>query len=224
MGALCPQFPVTVTVPWGQVTRTFEFQLVNSLWAWFLYESRTGLQVGDTAGSARNTRTLLWALLQTEHPDLTEEAVGSLPHAVMAELMRMAALALTTAAPDDASLSLKAESVRKSTDWYRLWATARFDLGLSDAEFWALHPLQFHHLCLRLDARIDREFYGHCITAAMIRNCNIDPEKTEPIAPMALMPTASGEKARAQLAAPAAPQSVSLVEKVRQMKAALGAL
>mgnify|MGYP000558877216 CR=1 FL=1 len=199
---LCPRFEAA------------GYRLVNNLRAWFLYESRTGLQVGDTAGSPRNLRTLIWALLHAEHPEITEEQAGALPQAVT----QAAGLALATALPDE-SIPLKAEHARRPTDWYRLWSIGRFDLHLTDEEFWALHPLQFHHLSLRLDARIEREFYGHCITAAMIRNCHIDPKETEPIAPMALMPTASGERAREQLNA--GQQSASLLDKIKGWKLAL---
>ena len=214
---VAPPLRLHIVPPPNPLCPRFEacgYRLVNNLRAWFLYESKTGLQVGDTAGSPRNLRTLLWALLQAEHPDMTEEEAGALPQAVT----EAAGLALATAVPDEPPL-LKAETARRPTDWYRLWATARFDLHLSDEEFWALHPLQFHHLSLRLDAQIEREFYGHCITAAMIRNCNIDPEKTKPIAPMALMPTASGEKARQQFMA--GEQSGNLLEKIKGWKVAV---
>ena len=151
---VAPPLRLRIVPPPNPLCPRFEacgYRLVNNLRAWFLYESKTGLQVGDTAGSPRNLRTLLWALLQAEHPDMTEEEAGALPQAVT----EAAGLALATAVPDEPPL-LKAETARRPTDWYRLWATARFDLHLSDEEFWALHPLQFHHLSLRLDAQIER--------------------------------------------------------------------
>lgn len=206
MCPLCPRFEF--------IAEGERYRLVNSLEAWFLYEARTGLQVGDTAGSMRNLRTLLWALLQPEHPSVPEEALGNWHQGSIAAAMLTAGLALQSAVPDK-PVPAKAEQIRKPTDWYQLWAIGRFDLGLSDEEFWKLHPLQFHHLSERFDAQVDREFYGHCITAAMIRNCHVDLEKTAPLDPMALMPTASGERARREATAQ---HSAGLLSKIRQLK------
>lgn len=195
---LCPQFEAG------------GFRLVNCLRAWYLYESRTGLQVGESLGDQRNLLTLVWALLQTEHPDLTEANIAVLDPG---PLLAAAGLALASAIPAE-PLSAAGQH-RGPTDWYHLWAFGRYDLRLSEEEFWRLHPLQLHALIKRMDAQIEREFYGHCITAAMIRNCNIDPEKTEPIAPVLLLPTPTGEKARAEYTAE---QGAGLLDKIRALK------
>jgi hypothetical protein len=46
---------------------------------------------------------------------------------------------------------------KKLTDWNWLWSLARIEFGLSDDEFWSLHPLQLYHLMLRFEERCRRE-------------------------------------------------------------------
>jgi hypothetical protein len=75
----------------------------------------------------------------------------------------------------------------------RLWSVARFDLRLTDAQFFELSPRQFHALTLRRKAEIDHAELLAGIVAACVVNHSMSPPKT-PARPIDFMP--SGYKRR----------------------------
>lgn len=61
--------------------------------------------------------------------------------------------------------------------WDTAWAIGRFDLGLSEEEFWSLSPKKFFLLLDRLQRRErEHEWLAHRIVATIV-NVNIDPKK-----------------------------------------------
>jgi hypothetical protein len=51
-----------------------------------------------------------------------------------------------------------------------LWSSARYDLHLSDAEFWSLTPRQFHALLHRHKQRLERDNYLVGMVASVTAN------------------------------------------------------
>jgi hypothetical protein len=215
---LCPRFSVEIL---GK-----RWSFVSNMRAWFEYEARTGKPVGRN-GDARSLRVLLWALLRAEHPDITQAEIGRWAPASIGLATQTVAVCLRSGMPDEKPEQLEPEEggvVRDPdapTDWHYLWSSARYDLRLSDEEFWSLHPLQFYALQQRFRESVDRAFHGHCITAAMIYNSSIDPEKSEPVSPMELMPTLTGAIARRKPQPTAEEVTVGLLDKIRGMAAAM---
>ena len=59
-----------------------------------------------------------------------------------------------------------------------LWSSARYDLLLTDAEFWSLTPRQFHALLHRHKSRLERDNYFVGLVASVTANysmCRPDP-------------------------------------------------
>lgn len=65
-----------------------------------------------------------------------------------------------------------------------LWAIARYDLGLSLAEFEDLTPAMFQALCKRRNLRFKMDRYANGLTAAAIYNVNRGSSDTPIIEPM----------------------------------------
>jgi hypothetical protein len=61
-----------------------------------------------------------------------------------------------------------------------LWSSARYDLTLSDAEFWCLTPRQFSALLHRHRAKLDRDNYLCGIIASVTANFSMARPK-EPL-------------------------------------------
>lgn len=161
-------------------------RLRNTLKAWLLFERKTGRQMGDVGGGPEILRALLWALLQTEHPEMHVKDVGSASAFEFRELLQAAESCIRGEFP-----LIEEEpqaGAPQRIDWHDLWSIGRYDLRLSDDEFWMLSPRQFHHLMLRFDAANDRVWLAAGITAAAFVNCHIDPEKGEPISPEQFIP------------------------------------
>lgn len=51
-----------------------------------------------------------------------------------------------------------------------LWAHARQDIGLSEAEFWGMTPVAFHYLERRYKYKLQREEYLTGLLASVIAN------------------------------------------------------
>jgi hypothetical protein len=69
---------------------------------------------------------------------------------------------------------------RRKTDsfgWDDAWAIGRFDLGLSEEEFWALTPRKFRALLKRLNRRERENEWLNARIIATIYNVNLDPKK-----------------------------------------------
>lgn len=192
--------------------------LINNLKAWLLYERRTGRPIGDIGGKHVTLRSLIWALLHTAQPEITERAVGRIGAAELRDVM-MAANRVLTADLPETEAPMRGEAVTR-IDWHDLWGVGRFDLGLTETEFWELSPGQLHALVKRLDAAVERQFLCAGIVAAAFTNCHIDPEKSDGVSPYFFMPTASGERVRGEMQSE---KSANLLAKIRGLKHVLGA-
>ncbi len=162
------RYPVTV--------RGRQLWLVNNLRAWLLFERRTGRQIGDVNGGAEIIRSLLWAFLQDQHSDIDEQWVGGCTTTEFREILQVLELAIRGDFPDIPAGEPSAEPRR--LNWYELWAVGRYDLHLSEDEFWSLSPRQFHALTERHDARLEREY-----TLPSIIHNALGGEGSEPVTP-----------------------------------------
>lgn len=145
------------------------------------------------------TRTLLWSLLVTFQPRLTVRDVGALePREYVAAIDAATAL---IAPPGGAQDAQDRPTDAKPLDWADTWALGRFDLGLSEDEFWHLSPGLFDALWRRLEEAGERALFGHAMVCAAVTNVHIDPEKGTPVHPDFFMPGKRGEAEQKRLAA-----------------------
>lgn len=163
------------------------------------------------------TRTLLWSLLVTFQPHLTVRDVGALGPREYALAVDAAASLI---APPGAAADANARPPDgKPLEWRETWALGRFDLGLSEAEFWHLSPGLFDALWHRVELAHERTLEGHAMTCAAVTNVHIDPEKSAPVSPDFFMP---GERGKAEHARIAAEQRAALRAKLHDGMALLG--
>lgn len=163
------------------------------------------------------TRTLLWSLLVTFQPRLTVRDVGALePREYVAAVDAAASL---IAPPGGAQNAQERPADAKPLEWRETWALGRFDLGLSEDEFWHLSPGLFDALWSRFELAHERALEGHAMTCAAVTNVHIDPEKGTPVHPDFFMPGKRGEAEQKRLAAE---QRAALKAKLRDGAALLG--
>lgn len=100
--------------------------------------------------SAKALRGLLWALLKRCEPLLTREQAGSfLNRRNMAAVRLAIAKAFMACLPPPEKKGKKSEQeldLSKPMSFPETWAEGRFELGLSDEEWLAMTPRQFHYL------------------------------------------------------------------------------
>lgn len=162
------------------------------------------------------TRTLLWSLLVTFQPRLSVRDVGALePREYVAAIDAATALI----APPGGAAEGQENPSGKALDWADTWALGRFDLGLSEDEFWHLSPGLFDALWRRLEEAGERALFGHAMVCAATTNVHIDPEKGTPVHPDFFMP---GERGKAEHARIAAEQRAALRAKLHDGMALLG--
>jgi hypothetical protein len=195
-----------------------QYYLANNLRAWLFFERETGRQIGDVGGGPEVLRALLWALVRagqiargTTDNFVTLEFIGSVAGEELQALMRAVEVALYVDLPKVKSSDGAAETRR--VDWHELWAIGRYDLHLSDEEFWSLTPLQFHSLVARFDAQCDREFMAAGVVASMVGNCHL-AQGADPLTPDMFVPHRGGEDQSND-----AEQSAILLAKINAMKA-----
>lgn len=162
------------------------------------------------------TRAWLWSLLTTFQPGLTVRDVGALEPREYAAAMEAAKELMTP--PKERAQGAQAQS-DKPLDWFDTWAIGRFDLGLSEAEFWHLSPGLFDALWKRFEEADERRLYGHAMVCAEIWNVKIDPEKTARFSPDLFMPGKRSEKAAKAMVAE---QRAGMKAKLRDGLALLG--
>lgn len=107
----------------------------------------------------------------------------------------------------------------KPLEWADTWALGRFDLGLSEDEFWHLSPGLFDALWRRLEEAGERALFGHAMVCAATTNVHIDPENGTPVHPDFFMPGKRGEAEQKRLAAE---QRAALKAKLHDGVALLG--
>lgn len=163
------------------------------------------------------TRTLIWSLLVTFQPRLTVRDVGALEPAEYVAAVDAAASLIEP--PGGAQAAQERPADAKPLEWRETWALGRFDLGLSEDEFWHLSPGLFDALWHRFELAHERALEGHAMTCAAVTNVHIDPEKGTPVQPDFFMP---GERGKAEHARIAAEQRAALRAKVREGAALLG--
>lgn len=173
--------------------------------------------VGKSPAPGRTmTRALLWSLLTTFQPALTVREVGAMPAREYAAAFEAAKALLTP--PKERDKPAQGESA-KPLDWADTWAIGRFDLGLSEGEFWHLSPGLFDALWARFEEADERTLYGHAMTCAALTNLHIDPEKGSPVSPDFFMP---GKRSEQEAKRIAAEQRAGLKAKLRDGMALLG--
>lgn len=145
------------------------------------------------------TRTLLWSLLITFQPRLTVRDVGALePREYVAAVDAATALIEPSGGAQDAQ---ERPADAKPLEWRETWALGRFDLGLSEDEFWHLSPGLFDALWTRFELAHERYLEGHAMTCAAVTNVHIDQEKGTPVSPDFFMPGKRGEAEHKRIAA-----------------------
>jgi len=163
------------------------------------------------------TRTLIWSLLVTFQPRLTVRDVGALgPREYALAVDAAASLIAPTGGAQDAK---ERPADAKPLEWRETWALGRFDLGLSESEFWHLSPGLFDALWHRVELAHERTLEGHAMVCAAVTNVHIDPEKGSPVSPDFFMP---GERGKAEHARIAAEQRAALRAKLHDGMALLG--
>ena len=117
----------------------------------YCFEASTGEQLSVHGRDMRALRAILRACLIPNHPGLTEEQAGAafaaadLP-SVFAEI---ACLINSSLPPPRSILVDSGATAGHATDWHRMWAMGRYDLRLSEQEFWGLTPLMWDVLVRR---------------------------------------------------------------------------
>lgn len=169
--------------------------MVCTMGSLFDFEIRVGRPVYELVGGVRPAviRTLIWSLLE-DRDRISVDQVGRMSIAEAAAAIRAAGLLLQIASPapdpDPPDDDEQTEGEDEQIDWLSMWSAARADLGMSEQEFWSLSPAMYAALADRLTRRL----YGHCITAAAITNCHIDPTKSQPATAMIFMPGRYGRR------------------------------
>jgi len=73
--------------------------------------------------------------------------------------------------------------------WLNLWSFGRFNLGLSDEEFWHLTLAQFNALAKRYDEQQERQDYRAALICTVLAEINRDRKKRpRPFKPEDFMP------------------------------------
>lgn len=67
-----------------------------------------------------------------------------------------------------------------------MWAIGRYDLGLTDNEFWGLTLLQFNKLCERHKEKRSADLFNSALICSVIANVN--RQKGKPFTPQDFMP------------------------------------
>jgi hypothetical protein len=160
------------------------------------FEWRTGGLAPEA--SIVSLRAMVWSLLVPSFPDLDIRAVGAMSEAQFAGAIEAAGvlIAANTPSPRETAADTGTD---KPTDWYGLWSIGRVDLGLSEAEFWGLAPIQWDALSRRLEARSEEMRYGHALVCSELYNSQRTSEDDPVRDPAVWMPGAKGEAARKQV-------------------------
>ncbi len=143
------------------------WRLVCNMRMLLRFELRMGRSIEQAALATPvlTARTLLWAMV-TEHESyghVTEAQIGELDPAQFGAAVEQARLLLASGSPrrdPQAPEDGEPPATPQRVDWHQLWAIGRYDLGLSDDEFWRLTPAQFAALCDRMEA--EREHAEYC--------------------------------------------------------------
>lgn len=165
------------------------------------------------------TRTLLWSLLVTFQPRLTVRDVGALGPREYALAVDAATSLIAPAGGAEKAQERPGDA--KPLEWRETWALGRYDIGLSEDEFWHLSPGLFDALWHRVELAHERALEGHAMTCAAVTNVHIDPETSVPVSPDFFMP---GERGKAEHARLAAEQRAAMKAKLREGAALLGGL
>lgn len=81
-----------------------------------------------------------------------------------------------------------------------LWSFGRYNLGLSEREFWKLTPAQFYALSQRHKQERELKMLDSASIVAAIYNVNRDPKKRKrPFSPYDFMPKEKVEKSPEEL-------------------------
>lgn len=117
----------------------------------FCFETSTGEQMSVAGGDLRSLRAILRACLIPNHPDITEEQAGAAFAAADLPLVfaEVSCLINSCLPPPRSFLVDSGAAAGPSTDWHRLWSMGRYDLRLSEEEFWGLTPLMWDTLVRR---------------------------------------------------------------------------
>lgn len=188
--------------------------MASTLYAWYRFEQQAGRH---PAPGRATSRTLLWSLLVTFQPGLSVRDVGALEPREWAVAIDAASALI--ASPGGAETAKERPPDAKPLEWRETWALGRFDLGLSEDEFWHLSPGLFDALWHRVELAHERALEGHAMTCAAVTNVHIDPEKGSPVSPDFFMP---GERHEREVKRLAAEQRAALKAKVRDGAALLG--
>lgn len=188
-----------------------------TLLALLRFEEATGTRTPPA--SRATTRALIWALLSTFQPALTVRDVGAMDAAEYRKAMEAAAALVsggTEAAAPEATGTDEAPP-----GWMQIWSVGRFDLGLTDAEFWQLSPTMFDALWKRLEDNRERALYGHAMTCATYANVH-RAEDAEIVTPDQFMPKTEAKRLADEKRQAEAQRAV-LKEKLRGVVGILGA-
>lgn len=150
------------------------------------FERKMGRSVEQAALGAPllTARTLLWAMVteQNEQAHVSEHQIGQMPPPEFAAAVDQARLLLASSCPRREHSGDADDLQPTRVDWHQLWAIGRYDLGLSDEEFWRLTPAQFAALCDRMEAEREHAEYCAALVASTVANCN-RAEGVEPFEP-----------------------------------------
>lgn len=188
-----------------------------TLLALYRFEQATGTRTPPP--NRVTTRALIWALLATFQPALTVRDVGAMDAAEYRAAM--AAATTLIASPGGKPAAAQGEST-EPPGWLQVWSVGRFDLGLTDAEFWQLSPAQFDALWKRLEDGRTAALRGHAMTCAAIFNAQRTTDDAPVVEADDFMPK-TPEQLKAAEQKQRAAERASLKAKLASVASILGA-
>lgn len=197
-----------------------------TLRAVYRFEARLGLSPHGALSAGhdptRVARALLWAMTAPSSEPVTEELVGQASPVEFAAAVEQALILLAAScapARPEARGEGKTPAAVERTDWHALWAVGRYDLRLSEDEFWSLTPAMLDALMVRLEAERDHAEYCAGLVASQVYNVNLgeDGQPVDATAYMSEKWQKAGEERRARA------QAEALRYKLRDAMEMLGA-
>jgi len=189
-----------------------------TLLALLRFEEATGTRTPPA--SRATTRALIWALLSTFQPALTVRDVGAMMPGEYRTAMEAAAALVSGGTVDAAPEAASTDEAPPG--WLQIWSVGRFDLGLTDAEFWQLSPAMFDALWKRLEDQRERALYGHAMTCAQVFNAQRTTDEARWFEADDFMPKTEAKRLADEKRQTAA-QRAALHEKLQGVVGILGA-
>lgn len=157
----------------------------------FTMDAMAAIDSQVTTGSLDRLLLLLWAMLRHDQPGLCIETLSDRLdyYTEASRISEAVSECLGMSVARDAGPSAHKKDKAEAADWPKIWSYARYELRLSDDEFWSLTPLQFSLLSDRHEERRVLDLHGSAIVASVVANANRDAKKQpRPFTPADFLP------------------------------------